>query len=138
MSNLSRIIKDPFFVKILDEQISKNDVYDHVNDELNNLYSSKSKMDWFKNHPLVHIAMNGEGDKMTFGESSKNIGIFLKNIIKNRTQYTTALINKLILSQDFVGFFIVNKTFRESVINALAIYDKSILPITDISQNYQE
>ncbi len=130
---------DSVFYKIVKDQLDQTQNGEHVEEELSNMSLSKDKNDWLKNHPLVGLATNFDNKtSISYGMSSKNVGLYLRSIVKNRNGFTEALINKLIMNQDFVRLFVINKIFKDAIIKSLITYNDSIVPVTTESQKNQE
>ena len=127
------------FYKIVSSQIDAMPGADIILDEIDDMSSSKDKKNWLKNHPMIGVANNFEGEiNINQTDVSNRIGSMLRQSVPNRTQFTNALINKLILNKDFIALFTVSMPFKEIILNSLNVYNKSIMPLTTTSQTQQE
>lgn len=130
---------DPVFYKIVKKHLSESSTGFHVEQELQDMSKSKDKADWAKNHPLVGLATSFKGDaNVAHGAVSKNIGDMLRRATPGRINFTSALINKLIMNKDFVNLFMVNQTFKEAIVKSLIDYNASVTNVTKDSQKQQE
>ncbi len=138
-NSYNKLTGNSAFNFFLEDELSKVGSH-NVLEEMNHMESAKDKNEWFKNHPMLHIASilsNGKA-KTEISSISPKILVALKSYIPQLKGATIQLINKLIVNPNFIRMFVVNQTFRSAALAALQRFNESIEQgTTGKSKSYQ-